>query len=194
MLPDGRCRSGRRAEILHVRANGDDAGDGSDARPLKTIAATQRRIRQLPAGSRLGTASISAVVPSRYPSHWSSRRPIRASRRASHHLCRWAVSAADRIAGFRPDGKQWVARVPASLPPFRDLWVNGRRAVRGRPTKDSPVCATRTRQPHELPRRTDRSVPSHQAINSRSGLHARLVVSRVCDCPRSMRRNAVSIC
>ena len=37
-----------------------------------------------------------------------------------------------RITGFRQEGNQWVARLPKSVPPFRDLWVNGHRAVRAR--------------------------------------------------------------
>lgn len=47
------------------------------------------------------------------------------------------ISGGVPITGWRQDGDHWVAKAPEQLKTFRDLWVNGRRAVRARTPNDA---------------------------------------------------------
>jgi len=120
--------------IVHVDPKDrEDRGDGSADRPLKTIAAAQNRVREhgRTTGSRWARIEIKSCDVS---------EPIvlgpEDSGDSPEHPITYAVG---RIRGgqwvkanFQTEGKLWVARLPESTRPFRDLWINGRRAIRAR--------------------------------------------------------------
>jgi hypothetical protein len=124
--------------VIHVAPGGGDSADGSAGHPLKTLPRAQRRIIELRAngGSRWARVEIAA-------GEYVLDAPLTiaddASGESPEHPVTYAASGGEvritggvRITGFRQESNQWVAHIPKSLPPFRDLWVNGRRAVRAR--------------------------------------------------------------
>jgi Right handed beta helix region len=124
--------------VIHVAPGGDDSADGSADHPVKTLHRAQHRIVELRAngGSRWARVEI---APGEYLLDAPLTIAADASGESLEHPVTYAASGGEvritggvRITGFRQDSKQWVASIPKSVLPFRDLWVNGRRAVRAR--------------------------------------------------------------
>jgi hypothetical protein len=122
--------------FLHVSPDGDDAGDGSEQRPFRTLVATQRKLRELAAeGRRWARVEINANYPLTEPFVLSPED----SGESPQHPITYAgggLSAGIYLRDFHQEGPQWVALVPASVLPPRDLWVNGKRAIRARSPND----------------------------------------------------------
>ncbi len=129
--------------VIHVAPNGDDTADGNAAHPLKTLAGALRRLRDHRAAGDEGWDRVE-LEPGNYTldeplvltpgdSGESNEHPLifTASNRGTAR-----INGGVRIRGFQKRGNRWVASVPNSLPPFRDLWVNGRRAIRARSPND----------------------------------------------------------
>lgn len=124
--------------VIHVSPAGDDSADGSTDHPFKSLSRAQRRIVELGAngGSRWVRVEI---APGEYVLEAPLAIAADASGESSEHPATYVASEGEvritggvRITGFRQEGNQWVASIPKSVPLFRDLWVNGRRAVRAR--------------------------------------------------------------
>jgi hypothetical protein len=124
--------------VIYVAPAGDDSADGRAEHPFKTLPRAQRRIVELHSngGARWVRVEIAA---GEYVLDAPLRIAADASGESVEHPVTFAASGGEvritggvRITNFRQEGNQWVATVPKSLPLFRDLWVNGRRAVRAR--------------------------------------------------------------
>ncbi len=124
--------------ILHVSPQGDDASDGSLAHPLKTLHGAQQRIRERFA---IGTPRWVRVeiAPGRYVLDKPFVLTSSDSGESREHNVTYAaaggevtISGGQRLNGWRPAGVQWITDIPATMPAPRDLWVNGRRAIRAR--------------------------------------------------------------
>ena len=129
------------ASVIHVATTGNDAADGSAERPLNSLPQAQHRARELRTkqpGEQV-TIEVGAgtyvlkepLVFTPEDSGASAERPLTIVGRGDIR-----ISGGDRIDGFKPREGHWVASVPESVPPFRDLWVNGRRAIRARAPND----------------------------------------------------------
>jgi hypothetical protein len=129
------------ASVIHVATTGDDAADGSAKRPFKSLAQAEGRARALrakrpdePVTIEVAAGSYSLTGPlvlSPDDSGSSVQQPLQIVGRGGVR-----ISGGIRVEGFRPRDGHWVAPVPESVPPFRDLWVNGRRAIRARSPND----------------------------------------------------------
>jgi len=139
------CRSAAAAAqaVIHVSPSGDDAADGSAERPLATLHGAQRRVRDaLAAGEgdvqvRLAPGDYFLSEPLVFTpedSGPSEEHPVTYAA-AGGKVC---LSGGRRINGWRVEDKRWIAKVKIGegSPAFRDLWVNGRRAVRARTPND----------------------------------------------------------
>jgi hypothetical protein len=124
--------------VIYVAPGGDDSADGGADHPLKTLGRAQRRIVELHAngGSRWSRVELAA---GEYVLDAPLTIAADASGESIDHPVTYAASGGEvritggvRITNLRQEGTQWVANIPKSLPAFRDLWVNGRRAVRAR--------------------------------------------------------------
>src|SRR3954447_3710234 len=124
--------------VVYVAPGGDDSADGGADHPLKTLGRAQRRIVELHAngGSRWSRVELAA---GEYVLDAPLTIAADASGESIDHPVTYAASGGEvritggvRITNLRQEGTQWVANIPKSLPAFRDLWVNGRRAVRAR--------------------------------------------------------------
>ncbi len=132
----------RAQTVVHVSPSGDDAADGSQARPLRTIHEAQRRARDVHA-ARVEIAAgeyelDEPLVFTPADSGESAEAPMKYAAVDGNVV----LSGGRRIGPWRVEGDHWVADVPlaakpptddsTTLKPFRDLWVNGRRAIRAR--------------------------------------------------------------
>lgn len=123
--------------LVHVATNGNDAADGSAEYPLKSLKQAQQRARELRAKSagervtiRIGAGEYVLAEPlvlAPDDSGKSAESPLTFA--ASGDV---RISGGTHITDFGPRDGHWVTKVPESLPPFRDLWVNGHRAIRAR--------------------------------------------------------------
>jgi hypothetical protein len=114
------------ADIFHVSPNGDDANDGAEASPFKTLERALEAARARKPGEivlRGGTYTL--------------ERPLVLDARDSGLVVRAhpgetpVLSGARRIEGWQPDADgRWKA--PCAGPDFRRLYVDGRRAQRAR--------------------------------------------------------------
>jgi hypothetical protein len=141
LLPLANAR-GAEPTVIHVSTQGDDAADGSSKRPLASLATAQDQARAaLGAGAKQITVQIAA-------GHYVLNEPLRftpadAAASSDGSVTYAAVgdvqlSGGQKIVGWRAAGNRWVTKLSLDrdLPPFRDLWVNGRRAVRARTPND----------------------------------------------------------
>ncbi|RIK84703.1 MAG: hypothetical protein DCC67_04665 [Planctomycetota bacterium] len=129
----------RGAATVHVNPRGDDAGDGSAARPFATLAAAQRQVRSLLARQRQPIrVEIAAgvyfldqpLVLGNEDSGPTEDQPVVYAAAGGEVV----LSGGRRIDGWRAEGGRWIAKIDVDddAPLFRDLWINGRRAVRAR--------------------------------------------------------------
>jgi hypothetical protein len=129
--------------VIRVAPNGDDSADGSAAHPFKTLSRAERQVRELRAAGKPAWARIE-IAPGEYVLEEPLTFAPNDSGESPEHPITYAatekggvrISGGTRITGFRQLGSHWVANVPKSLPPFRELWVNERRAVRARSPND----------------------------------------------------------
>ena len=127
--------------MIHVATSGADTADGSETRPLQSLAAAQRRARELRAKSSDESITVKLaagnyvlaepLVLTPDDSGLSQEHPLTIAGTGDVRL-----SGGQRVDGFPVRDGHWVARVPESMPRFRDLWVNGRRAIRARSPND----------------------------------------------------------
>jgi hypothetical protein len=124
--------------VIHVAPGGDDSADGSAAHPLKTLPRSHRRIVELRANSDSRWARVE-IAAGEYVLDAPLAIEADASGESPERPVTYVASGGEvritggvRITGLRREGNQWIARIPKTMPPFRDLWVNGRRAVRAR--------------------------------------------------------------
>jgi hypothetical protein len=129
--------------IIHVDIKGDDAADGSADHPVATVSAAQKRVRSaLAANAKEITVQIA-------PGNYVLSEPLRltaedASKSSTGSLTfasaggQVRLSGGQKITGWRVVNNRWITKLSldADLPPFRDLWVNGRRAARARTPND----------------------------------------------------------
>jgi hypothetical protein len=136
--------------VVHVSPRGDDTGDGSAKNPLRTLLEAQRRARNAMAWDAKGVCVEIA------PGVYELDKPLVFTPQDSGKSPDWPmtyraaggeviISGGRKISPWRAEGQLWVADVPLvaessaasnAYPPFRDLWVNGRRAVRARTPND----------------------------------------------------------
>jgi hypothetical protein len=125
------------ASVIHVAPGGSDAADGTAEQPLRSLPQAQRRARELrakqpgePLTIDVGAGSYVLTEPLVFTpedSGASGKHPLTITGSGTVR-----ISGGTRIEGFRPRDGHWVAAIPDSVAPFRDLWVNGRRAIRAR--------------------------------------------------------------
>ncbi|MCC6493503.1 MAG: right-handed parallel beta-helix repeat-containing protein [Pirellulales bacterium] len=131
------------AVTLHVSPEGDDANDGSPSQPVATLAAAQRLARRAiaerPQAVRVEIAPGAYFLEETLVFGNEDAGPT-AERSVAYAAVGGDVvlSGARRITGWREEGERWVAEVKIApgAPAFRDLWVNGQRAVRARTPND----------------------------------------------------------
>jgi hypothetical protein len=124
---------------IHVSPQGDDLSDGSAAHPLATLRAAQRVVFETL------NRGVPRITVSIQPGDYRLDQPLvfRAEdgARTPSGEVKYAaaggevrISGGRRITGWQQQGNRWVTKVTldANNPPFRDLWVNGRRAIRAR--------------------------------------------------------------
>lgn len=128
------------AVSIHVSTQGnDDSGDGSATRPFASLHAAQRRVRQLlaeqPQAVRVQLAAgvywlDKPLELGNEDSGLSAAEPVVYAAAGGEVV----LSGGRPITAWRKQDGRWIAKVELNdeLPPFRDLWVNGRRAVRSR--------------------------------------------------------------
>jgi hypothetical protein len=131
--------------IVHVSPKGDDNGDGSARNPLRTLPEAQRRARNAMAWDAKGVRVELA------PGTYRLDEPLVFTPQDSGKSAEWpmtyaaageaVISGGRAIGPWRTEGKLWVADVAIAtesaageeaITPFRDLWINGRRARRAR--------------------------------------------------------------
>ncbi len=127
---------------LHVSPSGSDAGDGSAAKPFATPARAQQEVRKLAAGGLkqpvtvlLGAGTYELAQPLTFtPADGGSE--AHGVTYAAAPSQRAILSGGRRIAGWKDvGGGLWQAQAPGVKEGkwhFRQLWINGRRAVRAR--------------------------------------------------------------
>lgn len=133
---------------IWVSPKGDNANDGTRQSPKATLTSALRQAREW---RRLGDERIKGGITILLESGMHSLyepvfvRPEDSGTEDSPTIIRSAesgqavLSGGVAIAGWRKQGKLWVADVPAfnGRPlDFRQLWVNGRKAVRARDVAD----------------------------------------------------------
>ena len=130
-----------RPRELYVSPAGNDRNPGTEASPLQSISAARDRVRQLKATAQGplivnlsgGTYTLREPLAFSEQDSGSPGRPIIYRRQGDRTP---VVSGGVRITGWAQSGPGlWKART--SLDDFRQLYVNGRRAIRAR----SPVPA-----------------------------------------------------
>jgi hypothetical protein len=131
------------AATIHVSPQGDDLGDGSAIHPLATLRAAQRLVFE---SLNRGVAKITVSIE---PGEYQLDQPLVFHPQDGAHTAAGEVtfaaaggevriSGGRRITGWKQQGNRWITKVTldANNPPFRDLWVNGRRAIRARAPND----------------------------------------------------------
>jgi hypothetical protein len=123
---------------IHVAPQGDDRNDGSEARPLASLAVAQKRVRERVAAGHQGASEV--VIAEgvwRLSEPWqfdhrdaSPQTPVtyRAAARGKVTL-----SGSLDLAGWRKEGEYWVAQLPPEIDSgcaVRQLLLNGRLAPR----------------------------------------------------------------
>ena len=124
---------------FYVAVDGSDANPGTVARPFATLSRARDGVREMKSKShgldnqitvliRGGTYQIDKTVCFESEDSGTAERPILY---AAYPGEKPVFSGGKRITGFKPgaDGK-WQAKT--DIPNFRQLYVNGRRAVRAR--------------------------------------------------------------
>ena len=127
---------------LFVAAGGNDSGPGSESAPLATLAAAQKAVRQRIAAGLTGDVTVTIRAgtyrldqPSVFGPEDSGSEKFAITYRAAPGD-KVTVSGGTPVSGWTrgPDGV-WTAQVPGVKEGkwhFRQLYVNGRRAVRAR--------------------------------------------------------------
>lgn len=124
--------------VLHVAPNGNDEADGSASKPLKTLHAAQKILRERFAAGEPGSARVelaNGVYQLSEPLVLSAEDSGESATSRVEYVApggKAILSAGLPIIGWQRKDNRWVAKVPDSIPTFRDMWVNGRRAVRAR--------------------------------------------------------------
>jgi hypothetical protein len=124
--------------VIHVSPKGDDAADGAKDHPLRTLHEAQLRARDAmkwdPKGVRVEIAAgryelSEPLVFTPKDSGRSSELPVTYAAIGGEVI----ISGGGQIGPWQIDGKLWATDIPANkLKPFRDLWINGVRAMRAR--------------------------------------------------------------
>jgi len=126
--------------VVHVAPTGDDAADGSRAKPVASLIGARDAVRRLRADGKAGPVRV-VVADGTYrvteplvlspEDGGSTEAPVRYEAAPG---AKAAFSGGRRITGFRRGEKGlWVADVPdvaAGQWTFEQLWVDGRRARR----------------------------------------------------------------
>jgi hypothetical protein len=134
--------------IVHVSTKGDDAHDGSAARPLATIAGAQQLVRKLVAGGDVSAVRVEIASGEYFLAETLKFAPIDSSLECPVTYAGAAdgvvISGGFRVTEWRQGDGHWEATVPPfeldnanpssaiAQPTIRDLWINGRRATRAR--------------------------------------------------------------
>ncbi len=135
------ARQSQAEQVIHVAPGGIDTSDGSESQPIQSLPQAQRLARELRKkhpGEQI-TIELAAgdytlaepLILTPEDSGPSKERPLTIAGVGDAR-----ISGGSRIEGFQLRDGHWVAPVPESLPSFRDLWVNGRRAIRARSPND----------------------------------------------------------
>ena len=137
--------------VLHVSSTGDDTVDGSASNPLRSLHGAQKRVRKLLAENRARTIRVEISQGDYFLEKPLVLTPDDSGKSWVHNITYAAaeqgkvrISGGRTISGWHVENGHWVTHVPLEvvtkaadahgnlIPPFRDLWVNGRRAVRAR--------------------------------------------------------------
>ena len=131
---------------FHVAVGGDDAGPGTKDKPFATIARAQAEVRKLAAAGlkqdvtvviRGGTYRIAEPIVFGPADSGTEQHAITYAAAPGEEVI---VSGGRAVAGWRDEGGGvWAAKLPdgqAGTWAFRELFVNGRRAVRARHPND----------------------------------------------------------
>lgn len=143
------------AADIWVSPKGDDAGDGSKSQPKATLTAALRQAREL---RRLNDPSVKDGVTIHLEKGVHSVyeplfvRPEDSGTPDAPTIIQGeegaSISGGVVLAGWKKQGKLWVADVPMfnGRPlDFRQLWVNGEKAVRARDVEDfEKMCRIRS--------------------------------------------------
>ena len=129
---------------LFVAPNGNDANPGTADKPLASLAAARDTVRKLVAAGLKADVTVQlagGVYPLVQPlvvGPEDSGSEQHAITYAAAPGATVVVSGGRRITGWKKgEGELWTADVPDAKTGFRNLWVNGRRAVRARfPNED----------------------------------------------------------
>ncbi|MFO7908098.1 MAG: hypothetical protein R6U98_35985, partial [Pirellulaceae bacterium] len=126
--------------VVHVAPTGDDAGDGSRAKPVASLIGARDAVRRLRAAGKAGpvrvvvadgTYRVAEPLVLRPEDGGSAEAPVRYEAAPG---ARPVFSGGRKITGFRRgQNGLWVADVPdvaAGKWYFEQLWVDGRRARR----------------------------------------------------------------
>jgi L-rhamnose mutarotase len=134
------------AADVYVSTRGNDLNDGSSTAPKATLSAALRQARELRRVQAPGSTEAFRIVIEEgvYPLSEAVRlRPEDSGSEASPLLIegkgKAIISGGISLNGWKKSGKLWVTRVPdfnGRPTEFRQLWVNGRRAVRSRDVSD----------------------------------------------------------
>lgn len=121
--------------VIHVSPQGSDAGDGSAARPFRSLERAQRAVRRINATNDVTVMLADGVYPLAAPLRFTA-----ADGGQDAHVVRWqaapgahpVLSGGMTVTGWTlADAARgiWVADVPRGLDP-RQFWVEGRMAQR----------------------------------------------------------------
>lgn len=133
--------------MLHVSPGGDDAGDGSEQRPVATLAAVHALVRTIVADKSANEVRVEISAGIYRLAEPLVFTPADASPECAVTyvgLGDVVLSGGVEVAPWRSTGEVWEADVPplsdddllraTNRPTIRDLWAGERRAVRERPT------------------------------------------------------------
>ncbi|MCE5277779.1 MAG: right-handed parallel beta-helix repeat-containing protein [Planctomycetaceae bacterium] len=125
---------------LYVSTKGADTAAGTKAAPFATVSRAQQEVRKLIAAGLKEDVTV-RIAPGVYELAAPLVLGTEDSGTAEHSVTYAAdggavvISGGRRIGAFKAEGKVWTADVPAAREGkwyFRQLFVNGRRAVRAR--------------------------------------------------------------
>lgn len=127
------------AADIHVAPGGNDVADGSMSAPVKTLRMALRRARE---AHRLGTPGEQVTIHLA-PGVYTLHEPLYVRPEDSGTIIdgggRATISGGVPVTGWRRQGKLLVADTPehnGNLLDFRQLYVNGTKAVRARDVED----------------------------------------------------------
>jgi hypothetical protein len=117
-----------RADVIHVAPNGSDAGDGSTARPLATLAAAQVHWRRTPGSSVVvagGTYDLGAPLVLTADDSGTAGHPLTIAAAEGAAVIVTGAQSLGRLAWTAGKDGIWSAKVPDGWTTDQ-LWVDGK--------------------------------------------------------------------